>query len=190
MVSYAALELRFAIERLTIHYWFLALNRKPTDDEIENLGFKHVRPKLQAAAKRPMALRRLELIKILLDALKLDVTLEPPDISKIHRYWDACGEMLHAPWTLGASLQEVQTDAFRQLSEIHEYLVKLATTPTWPNFEGEFGVLADRFLAGEIGESEIREVILKSGMHATYYPPNGGDAMFVGEPVVPPDAKQ
>src|SRR5512135_1231363 len=50
-LSYAAFELRFAIERLGVHYWAALLNRKPEEQDLRDIeSFKRVERRIYELA--------------------------------------------------------------------------------------------------------------------------------------------
>lgn len=50
-LSYAAFELRFAVERLVIHYWAALLDRKPEEQDLRDIqSFKRVERRIYELA--------------------------------------------------------------------------------------------------------------------------------------------
>lgn len=77
-LSYAAFELRFAIERLAVHYWRALLNRKPEEQDFRDIeSFKRVERRIYALAGHQREIdAHFEFMRIVFGAMKIDAPLK------------------------------------------------------------------------------------------------------------------
>ena len=190
-VSYAALEFRFAIERLALHYWRILIDREPTHEELEKLrSFKAVEKKIYELAGHQREIdRHFDFMQIVTDAIQLPISLQAPSISSLSRHWHFCSELCHIDWPLTCSVKELRSEVFATLGEVEENLSRSVKGLAWPIIKDEnFKSVRAEYIAQRIGAKEVREHLNRIGVWACYKPPGNGDAQFVGIPI--PEASE
>jgi len=187
-LSYAALEFRFAIERLAIHYWALLLGRTPTDGDLKTIeSFKTVERAIYDLAGHQAQINgHFEFMRIMLDLIQAKVPMHTPNIGQLSRYWHMCSEMCHVAWVLGSTVPEAQAGASHTLTEVGKVLSDhMSTASSWPSIEHPpLLELRERFIRGEATESAVRETLAKGGLWAQVEHIDGR-VEFVGQAVPP-----
>lgn len=186
-LSYAALEFRFAIERLAVHYWANLLDRKPESDDFKDIeSFKRVERRIYELAGHQKEINEhFAFMRIVLGALKIEGSLHAPQLGKLSKYWHDCSELCHISWPLSCSVLEVRQNAFTSLQGVAEALPPHAESMGWPVIrDPAFGTLRDKFVSGRAKESEILSYVKKTGLWAQLTLPDGTE-QFIGEPVIP-----
>lgn len=91
-LSYAAFELRFAIERLAVHYWRVLLNRKPAEQDLRDIeSFKRIKGRIYELAGHQKEIDgHFEFTRVVLRAMKIDATLHTPQIGRLSSHWHEC----------------------------------------------------------------------------------------------------
>jgi hypothetical protein len=187
MLSYAALELRYAIERLGVHYWTALLNRDIEAHDLYDIeSFKRIERRIYELAGHQKEIdRHFEFMRIVLLALKIDSPFQTPQIGKLSNYWHECSELCHIGWPLASAVPEAQKAAFTNLSAILEALSAHVNSLGWPILKDEaFEDLRNRFIAGNASSEDVIAYIQTIGLWARAEFPDG-TAEFVGEPVAP-----
>ena len=190
-VSYAALEFRFAIERLALHYWRILIDREPTHEELEKLrSFKAVEKKIYELAGHQREIdRHFEFMQIVTDAIQLPLRLQAPSISTLSRHWHLCSELCHIDWPLACSVKELRSEVFSTLGKVEENLVLSVNSLAWPNIKDEnFKTIRADYIAERIGADHVRGHLHRIGVWACYKPPGDGEPQFVGVPI--PEASE
>jgi hypothetical protein len=185
-LSYSALELRFAIERLTIHYWALLLDRQLTDDDLHDFeSFNRGQNKIYGLAGHQKTIdAHFNFMRIVLRAIKVDMPLVTPQIGKLAKYWHDCSELCHISWTLSCSIPDEQQAAFASLSEVSSSLSELVASLGWPVLrDNAFVELRNRFVAGEAGAGEVTDYLACIGLWAQVVVLEDPHRRFVGEPL-------
>ena len=74
-LSYAALELRFAAERLAVHYWRALLGRRPVEVELRDIAsFKRIENRIYELAGHQKEIDgHFEFMRVILSAMKIDI---------------------------------------------------------------------------------------------------------------------
>lgn len=186
-LSYAALELRFAVERLAVHYWSTLLERPFEEKEVHDIrSFRALESHLYKLGGNQLQIdRHFRLIAILNDMLQLPVSLVTPKVSALRRAWQDCSELCHIAWPLlSCSAAEVGASAFKTLTDTAQLLTDYVQSASWPVTTEAFGDLRTRFIGGTATEEDVRSELKRLGVYATFTPPNG-IAEFVGTAVPP-----
>lgn len=192
-LSYAALELRYAIERLAVHYWRILLNRALTNEELDRVGqFKFVEHQIYDLAGHQREIDgHFEFGRIYLGALQIDVPMQTPQINALSRHWHDCSEVCHIGWTLASSAQELQATTFAGLVEIADLLARHAASLSWLMFhEPALLALRDRFIAGQADANDVVEHMRSGGVWARVEYPDGRPPQFIGVPIPPEGNRQ
>ena len=187
-LSYAALELRFAIERLALHYWRVLLNRKVEERDFQDIGsFKRIENRIYDLAGHQKEIDlHFEFMRIVLGVMKIDVPFHTPNIGKLSRLWHECSELCHIGWPLACSVSEVRKVAFINLTETSMSLSTLVGSVGWPMVQdAAFADLRSRFIAGDVSRDAVLAYVQRTGLWARAEFSDGRPAQFVGEPVVP-----
>lgn len=187
-LSYAAFELRFAIERLAVHYWRALLNRKPEEQDLRDIeSFKRIERRIYKLAGHQKEIDgHFEFTRVVLRAMKIDATLHTPQIGRLSSHWHECSELCHIGWPLACSVPEERRRAFANLTEISGSLSAHVSSLGWPVLQDSaFAELRNRFIAGDASSEDVLAHIQRTGLWARAEFPDGRAAQFVGEPVAP-----
>jgi hypothetical protein len=187
-LSYAAFELRFAIERLAVHYWRALLNRRPEEQDFRDIrSFKRIERRIYELAGHQREIDgHFEFMRIILVAMKIDAPFHTPQIGDLSRRWHECSELCHIAWTLACSVPEVRKIGFATLTEISQSLSAHVSSLGWPILQDtSFADLRNRFIAGEASSEDVLAYIQRTGLWARAEFPEGRPAQFVGDPVAP-----
>ena len=187
-LSYAAFELRFAIERLAVHYWRALLNRRPQEQDLQDVrSFKRIERRIYDLAGHQREIDgHFEFMRIVLLAVKIDASCHTPRIGDLSRYWHECSELCHIGWPLACSVPEVRRIAFANLTDISESLSAQVSSLGWPILrDASFGELRDRYIAGDVSAEDVLAHIQRTGLWARAEFTDGRPSQFIGEPVAP-----
>lgn len=187
-LSYAAFELRFAVERLAIHYWSALLNQRIEEKDLRVIeSFKRVERRIyELAGYQPEIDGHFEFMRVVLGAMKIDMPLHTPKIGTLSNYWSKCSELCHIAWPLSCSVPEIRNAAFITLTEIAESLSMHVQSLGWPVLkDAAFAELRNRFIAGEVTADNVLAHVQRTGLWAKAVFKDGREPQFVGEPVPP-----
>lgn len=187
-LSYAALELRFAIERIAVHYWAALLNGKPEERDLRDIeSFKRIERRIYELAGHQREIEgHFEFMRIVLRALKIDLHIETPNIGRLSSYWHDCSGLCHIAWPLGCSVPTLRQEAFSRLTDISSALTQHVNGVGWPMVhDAAFTELRNEFIAGKATRADIQAHIKRTGLWARAEYPDGRPAHFVGDPVAP-----
>lgn len=187
-ISYAALEFRFAIERLAIHYWRQLIDRTPTDDELDALGsLKAVEKRIYELAGHQLAINRhFEFMQIVLSAMSISTPLHTPNIGLLSRHWHLCSELCHVGWPLASTVEELRAEMYKRLSEVLGELKDNVKSLGWPLIKDDsFNSIRVEYVAGRIDSAAVLAHIHSIGVWAAYKPPGERSMQFVGTPIPP-----
>ncbi len=185
-LSYSAFELRFAIERLAIHYWATLLQRRPEEHEMRDIkSLKQMERRIYELAGHQREIDgHFEFMRIVLEALKIEVPLITPKIGNLAKYWHECSELCHIAWPLSCSVAEVRQAAYLFLSAVAEELSVQIKSMGWPTLQEQgFAELRDRYIRGTATKADVLDAIARSGLWARVEYPDGREPHFLGEPV-------
>lgn len=187
-LSYAAFELRFAIERLAVHYWSALLNRRVEEKDLSVIeSFKRVERRIYELAGHQAEIDgHFEFMRVVLGAMKIDMPLHTPKIGALSNYWHECSELCHIAWPLSCSVPNVRKTAFLTLTEIAKSLSAQVQSLGWPVLkDAAFTELRNRFIAGEATADDVLAYVQRTGLWARAVFKDGREPQFVGEPVPP-----
>jgi hypothetical protein len=185
-LSYAAFELRFAVERLAVHYWATLLDRKPEEQDLREIeSFKRVERRIYELAGHQREIDgHFAFMRVVFGTMKIDATLHTPDIGALSKYWHECSELCHIAWPLSCAVPEVRTAAFSMLNGVAEALSAHVQSLGWPLLkDAAFAELRNRFIAGEASAEDVLAHVQRTGIWARVEYPDGRSPHFVGEPV-------
>jgi hypothetical protein len=189
-LSYAAFELRFAVERIAIHYWAALLDRKPEEQDLRDVeSFKRIERRIYELGGHQKNIDgQFEFMRIVLGAMKIDAPLHTPKIGALSNYWHECSELCHIAWPLSSSVPDLRKTAFRTLTEIAESLSTQVLSLGWPILkDAGFSELRNRFMAGTANADDVLAHVKKTGIWARAEYTDGRPSQFIGEPVQPVD---
>lgn len=187
-ISYAAFELRLAVERLAVHYWATLLDRKPEDHDLRDIeSFKRVEHRIYELAGHQREIDgHFEFMRVVLGALKINTPLDTPKIGRLSKYWHDCSEFCHIAWPLSCSIPEMRKTAFSILTDVAQSLSTQVASLGWPVLkDAAFAELRRRFLAGELKADDVLAYVKRTGLWAKVEYTDGTPSHFVGEPVPP-----
>ena len=187
-LSYAAFELRFAVERIAVHYWAALLNRKLEEHDLLDIeSFKRIERRIYELAGHQKEIDgHFEFMRIVLNALKINQQFHTPNIGKLSNYWHECSELCHIGWPLGSSVPEVRKQAFSKLTEISNALQQHVSSLGWPVIQDTaFTELRNQFIKGNATIDDVHAYFEKVGLWARAEYPDGRPAHFIGEAVAP-----
>ena len=190
-LSYAAFELRFAVERLAVHYWAALLDRKPEEQDLREIeSFKRVERRIYELAGHQREIDgHFAFMRVVFGAMKIDAPFHTPQIGALSKYWHECSELCHIAWPLSCAVPEVRTAAFSMLTEVAEVLSAHVQSLGWPVLkDSAFAELRNRFIAGEATAEDVLAHVQRTGIWARAEYTDGRSPHFVGEPV-PVEAK-
>ncbi|WP_158885189.1 hypothetical protein [Rhodanobacter sp. L36] len=187
-IAYAALELRFAIERLTVSYWYSLRNQEIQARDLHEIrSFKRVEKRIYELGGHQKEINgNFEFMRIMLEALKIDRPCETPKMGEIASHWHVCSEYCHIGWPLASIAPEVKSAAFVELTEVSESLLRYVTSFGWPVFRDQATIhLRDKFVRGEISSEDVLDHFRKTGLYAVEKPAGDKVARFMGIAVPP-----
>ncbi len=187
-LSYAALELRFAVERLAVQYWAILLDREPNEEDLKDIrSFKNVEGRIYALAGHQRAIDgHFDFIRIVVDALKVDLPLRTPKIGTLSKYWHTCSDLCHIAAPLSSSVPEIRKAWFASLTEIAESLLDQVRSLGWPVLrEAGFAALRTEFVAGHATAEDVRLHLQRIGVWARVEFQDGRQPCFVGQAIPP-----
>lgn len=190
-LSYAAFELRFAVERLAVHYWATLLDRKPEEQDLREIeSFKRIERRIYELAGHQREIDgHFAFMRIVFAAMKIDAPFHTPQIGALSKYWHECSELCHIAWPLSCAVPEVWTAAFTMLTEVAEVLSTHVQSLGWPVLkDSAFVELRNRFIACEATAEDVLTHLQQTGIWARAEYTDGRSPHFVGEPV-PVEAK-
>lgn len=187
-LSYAAFELRFAVERLAIHYWAALLDRRPEDQDLRDIkSFKLVERRIYDLGGHQGEIDgHFEFMRIVLGAMKIDAPFHTPKIGALSKYWQECSELCHIAWPLSCTVPEQRKTAYSTLIKIAETLSSNVQSLGWPILkDAAFANLRNRYIAGNATADDVLAHVQRTGLWAQAEFTDGRAPQFVGKPVPP-----
>jgi len=191
-LSYAALELRYGIERIAIHYWYALLGHSLKDGDLRDIAsFKALESKIyELAGHQRLIEAHFQFMRVFLSELKIEAPLETPKIGKLSSAWHDCSEVCHVGWPIASATSGVATTTYARLREISGMLQGYVASLGWPVLNHPPMVeLRDKFALGQVDAEDIRSYMRKVGVWAKVEYPDGRPSHFLGE-AVPPEAPE
>ena len=188
-ISYAALELRFGVERLAVHYWAVLLDRKLEENDLREIeSFKRIERRIyDLAGHQRLIDRHFDFLRVVLSALNVDVPFRTPNIGQLSSYWHTCSEYCHIGWPLSTAVAEARQNAFARLTAICESIAADVNSLGWPLVkDAAFEELRRQFVAEAVTSEEVLAHLRKTGIWAKVEYPDGRPAQFIGN-AIPPD---
>jgi hypothetical protein len=190
-LSYAAFELRLAIERLAMQYLFDLRGWPSNDERLDSLRtYKSMEKIVYSLAGNQREINgHFEFMRIVYACVKLETPLTTPDLGKLSRYWHTCSEFCHIGGMLALHDESVLKLLHAELLEIAAAVSDLVSGLTgWPTIkDGEFLNLRGEFIAGRADASDVEAYLRRIGIWARIEYTDGRPAQFAGEPI-PPDS--
>ncbi len=186
-LAYAALELRFAVERLAVHYWAgLVIG---TEDELMNIGaFKSIEGRIYELAGHQREIdRSIEFSELMSSMIGVTLPKGRPNLPVLKKHWHSCSEMCHVGWALACASPEVGIHS-------HAVLVKIAADLE-EMLKGMLGLphihdaatkeLELAYIAGTITADEAKCRLAERGLHADFTPKASSAPIPIGIAVPP-----
>jgi hypothetical protein len=191
-LSYAALELRYAIERIAIHYWYALLDRPVTDDDLRDVAsFKALEGRIYELAGHQRQIdAHFEFMRVFLSELKIEAPLDAPKIGRLSAAWHDCSEVCHVGWPMSSAVEGVAAATLTRLRQVLGMLQEYVASLGWPVLNDPSIVeLRDKFVLGHATAEEVRKHMRKIGVWAKVEYLDGRPSEFIGE-VVPPEEQE
>jgi hypothetical protein len=188
-VGYAALELRFAVERLAVHYWAGLVAGTEDEKELMDIGpFNKIESRIYELAGHQKKIDRgFEFAETL--CAMIGVTLPPgrPNMPTLRRHWHSCSEMCHIGWALSCVTPSVGRDSYETLRKAKEDIAQMvAGIGGLPRMDSpKLHKLQRDFINGQANADDIRAYVAEEGLHAQYTPPGGGQPIPMGTSIPP-----
>jgi hypothetical protein len=188
-LSYAAFELRLAVERMLFQY-LVGIAPDQMAPEMLRLKAKQVEQRIyQLGGHQKSIDARFRFVEIMFDLLGEPDTLARPNIGKLTSYWHDCSELCHVAWTFGSERLglEAQRAVYEQLRAIADQMRSLVTqVVAWPRLGAPWvDELQEQFARGDVTEEEVRVRLHDVGLRARIEYRDGESELF-GEAVPPP----
>ncbi len=186
LLSYAALEFRFAIEKISVFYWATLLNRRPSEKDMEVIGsFRHIQTSIFELGGNQLKINRhYDFMRIFMKAMQIGLPFHTPDIGLLQRHWGECSELCHVGWPLSVGAPDIGAQAFKQLVAIEDELKRHVSSLGWPVLQDPTIIaLRDRFVEGTAKEVDVLDYLRSVGVWARAEFPDGRPNHFVGEPI-------
>jgi hypothetical protein len=189
-LSYAALELRYSIERLAVFYWTSLLNRQLTHEEAESIGtYKKLERRLyELGGHQKQIDGHFAFLRSVMNVMKIPGNLPTPNLGVLSEHWHACSEVCHVLWPLGCSAELYRDAVFQKLSEIRDTVAPLVEGDMlgWPVIhDPTFASIRDGFIEGMASEAEVVAYAETHGLWARLYDKKDNHVRFVGEAIPP-----
>ncbi len=187
-LSYAAFEFRLAVERFAIQLWAsLSEGTQQQLDLRDMRSFKSIEGRIYELGGHQREVNRHFEFFAVISLLKIPMSVIPPDIGKLSRYWHTCSELCHVGWSFSCADSSAASEAARVLGKIqHFLLIQMHGMAGWPLIQGEsFRALRDRFVAGQANADDVRAHFEKAGVWAKVEFRDGRPPQFAGEPIPP-----
>lgn len=194
-LAYAALELRFAIERLAVHYWAGLIVGTESEAELMEIGgFKAIESRIYGLAGHQREInKRFEFVEIMSSMLGIPLPKGRPNLPVLRKHWHTCSEMCHIGWALACVSSEIATQSYKLLATVKSDLQDLVTGLTgWPVIlDPSTKQLERNFIDGVATPEDVRSRLSASGLHAQYTAAPDAVPVSVGTavPPEPSDAK-
>ena len=188
-LSYAALEFRYQIERLAVHYWVDLLGEKRTRSDLKDIqSFNKLEAKVcELGGHQLQVNRHFEFMRVVFRMLKIDWDLRTPNVGQLRKHWHTCSSYCHIAWPLSSGALIVRQNAYASLVAVRDALAEqLSGLCSWPSIKDPaFEELRQRFLIERASSADVQSYLQASGIWARIDYPNGSPSQFVGESVPP-----
>lgn len=186
-LSYAALELRYAIERLAVHYWAGMVAGTPDESELLEIGsFKKIEARIYELAGHQLKINRgFDFAELLSSILGIKLALARPNMPLLRRHWHTCSEVCHIGWALATSVPDFVLKTHAELDTARlDIAAMVSGYQGIPRLDGsKMHQLQRDFIEGRIGEQEVREFVKAEGLNATFAAKPGAQETAVGTPI-------
>jgi hypothetical protein len=188
-LAYAALELRFAVERLAVHYWAGLVVGTDTEAELSDIGaFKSIENRIyQLAGHQREIDRSIEFSELMCSMLGLTLPKGRPNLPMLKRHWHSCSEMCHIGWALACVSPEIGHQSHAVLVAVMTDVDEmLKGTLGIPKIHDAITKEVERaFIAGQITPEEAKRRLSERGLQAEFTPVAGAAPVPLGVAVLP-----
>ena len=175
-VSYAAFEIRLAVERICMQYYVKLIENKTAKLNPSKLqSFKSMQKEItRIVGKQDIINKQFEFARTVLKLLGINISMPTPNFERLIKIWADCSDPCHISWNLiEASGKEFPN--FDPVADLTAYANELdtyiAATAYWFQIhDNGLANLRNRFECGENIKAELNEYLQKTGMKATYIP--------------------
>ena len=188
-LSYAALELRYAIERIAAHYLASMVVGTQDESELLNIGnFDKIQARIYELAGNQLQIDRgFEFARLLSELLGLEIPKAQPKIGSLRKHWHTCSQVCHIGWALVSMHGSVAADTFKELDQAHgEISAMVDGYNSLPRLDSDrMHPLQSEYISGKITDEDVIAFVKREGLRAEYTPPGAGVAKPVGTSIPP-----
>jgi hypothetical protein len=187
-LSYAALELRFAIERLALEYWRAILDRPLTVEDLHTASsFKRIERAIYDLAGHQREINlHFDFMSMLIKELKIEVPVTPPQMGRLSNYWHESSEFCHISWPISSRIPELPEKVFAKITEMVNEVALLNSSVRWFTLREEtIDRLRREYVEGKATLENAREHLRSIGVWAMVKYPDDRPSHFIGEPIPP-----
>ncbi len=189
-ISYAAFEIRLAVERICMQYYVKLIGAKEAKASSNELGsFKKMKAKIFSVAGHQKEInKQFEFTRCLLKALNINAVVPTPDLGRLSAIWHDCSEACHIFWNV-AEATEYERGEYKPYTDLVAYADELEqianSTVAWLNsITPQMRVLMDKLEGMEDCEKLIRKHFSKEGLWAKFEPADGSPGYLIGDPII------
>jgi len=171
-LGYAALELRYAIERLAVHYWASLVVDTNEKSELLNIGsFKGIEDRIYKLAGHQRKIdRAFDFVELLCRLLGIELAQTRPNIPALSKHWHTCSEVCHIGWALACVSSEVGPQTFSELQRVHRDVSRMVTVHA--NLlrldSTKMHDLQRGYVEGMVSDEDVRAFVATQGLQASY----------------------
>lgn len=192
-LGYAALELRYAIERLAVHFWAGMIKGTNEEAELLEIGsFNKIEARIYELAGHQRKIDKgFEFAELLCRFLGITLSLAKPNIPLLKKHWHTCSEVCHIGWALASQSPEVIASTFAELQKARiEVAAMAAGYSAIPRLDGpRMHKLQRDYIDGAITEEDVRAFVVSEGLKAEYQATPSASAVPIGSPLQPASAR-
>ena len=186
-ISYAAFEIRLAVERICMQYYVKLVGAKEAKENPNDLGsFKKMKAKIFSVAGHQKEINnQFKFTRCLFKVLNIKAVVPTPDLGRLSAIWHDCSEACHIFWNV-AEATEYEQGAYNPFLDLVAYADELEqianSTIAWlTSINPQMQEIMEKLEGVEDCEKLIREHFSKEGLWAKYVPADGSLGYFVGE---------
>jgi len=186
-LGYAALELRYAIERLAVHYWAGLVAGTQDEAELLAIGsFNKIEARIYELAGHQRQIdRALAFAQLLCGLLGIVVPQGRPSMPTLRKHWHTCSEVCHIGWALVAPEAPVGVDTYKELRSAHADVLEMANGyNAMPRLNNPgLHALQRGYIEGTVSDDDVRSYVAREGLKAEYIPPGASAGTPIGKAI-------
>jgi hypothetical protein len=191
-LSYAAFELRLAVERICMEYYVKILGSEESKKNQHELGsFKKMKARIFSVAGHQSEINKhFEFTRCIFEALRIEVPVSTPNLGRLSAIWHECSEPCHIFWNIAESREvfdavTVEDPKYTPYADLVGYAEELASiassTITWMQvMNPDLVKLMKALEPTENCAQAVRDHFANEGLHAVFHPGDGSPSFSVG----------